>query len=237
MIILAHRGLSGTFCPPNSYDAIESALREGFGAEFDIRMGQQNSHGELVVCHDTPPEYGVCLARDVEETARKRYPNAVLAVNVKEEGLLCRVRREFDRKENVFFFDMSGPDLYRYVQDGLPVLERCSDIGERPLFGSTGLWVDGIGRTWPCDKMEWDEVSEWIAGRSFVAFVSPEVHGHSHEEFWKDLRKWEASRGAIQNADLQVAICTDLAYEAQKFFNVTDLSAVRFTKDCVEDLR
>ena len=207
MHLLAHRGLWNAPGEQNTLAALSRALLGGHGIETDLRP----LAGSVVLSHD-PPASGAQLTSltDLVEYAEQYLPDhSMLALNIKADGLaeqcLSAVSRIQDR---VFFFDMSAPELLRYLDIGLPVFARQSDVERKPICyeAAKGVWLDELREPW----IRTDDIRRHLASGKRVAVVSSELHGRTHRALWQLLLPFAAER--------YVMLCTDLVDEAEAFF-------------------
>lgn len=200
--VLTHRGLWSSPDDQNEPESLAGALAEGWGIETDVR----DFGGQLVISHDPPrgdePRLG-------EEACRwAQIPSAeTVALNIKADGLADALALEFNKVKaslDVFFFDMSAPQTISFIERGLPIASRLSEI--EPLsLGVTGfasepriVWLD-------CFRTDWflgdSTVSEAVeSSRTYL--VSPEIHGRDPRVAWD----WVAE---LRQRGHDVGICTD----------------------------
>ncbi|AQT06291.1 PI-PLC domain-containing protein [Acetobacter persici] len=143
---------------------------------------------------------------------------APIAINVKADGLAPQVAQlmsELDSDQTPWFaFDMSVPEMVRYLDLGIPVFTRLSETEMvPPLYDhAQGVWVDSFM------KMPWYDVGvlqRQLDRRKNVCLVSPELHGHPDEtrEFvWSMILK-----GGLAEAE-NFMLCTDFPQHAREFF-------------------
>lgn len=205
MQILAHRGLWRKRGERNSFAALSRALDSGHGVELDLR----DHDGLLVVSHD-PPRAGALLWERFVQDYVDRGVDALVAVNVKADGLIpllasCPVSLPPTRH---FFFDMSVPEQLHYINAGLPTYSRQSNLEPLPtlLDRSSGLWVDNFG---PQEWLATQDLAKHLDAGLSVAVVSPELHGRPREAFWHDLLQPASRR-------MDFAVCTDYPDELAK---------------------
>ncbi len=208
MRIISHRGFWIDPSEKNGWSAFERSIRDGFGTETDLRDGVNG----LVVSHDPPVggEMGFDLV--VKAFAAAGLP---LAVNVKADGLAQSIKSMFSAHSVEWFaFDMSAPELYRYLKLGLPCFTRHSDIEPQPICysESKGVWLDAFGSDWYGP----DVVTSHINNGKQVCIVSSDLHGRDHASQWAMLR--EANLHRLDD----LIICTDHPLLARSYFGVTD---------------
>jgi glycerophosphoryl diester phosphodiesterase len=208
MIILSHRGYWKTSGEKNSITAFDRSFNHNFGTETDFRdMG-----GELVISHD-PPQNSPMLADLFFSTYIKYQQTEPLALNIKADGLqklLSAVLEKYKIK-NYFVFDMSLPDMMGYINEGLNVFTRQSEIEVTPLLyeKSKGVWIDCFNSDW-VDK---STIESHLANGKKVCLVSPELHKRPYEKEWKRLKKISHSISS------EVMLCTDYPEQARSFFH------------------
>ena len=223
MTILAHRGntLGPDPARENTLVACAAALADGFGLEIDLR---RDHRGRFLISHD-PTEWtpGSSIAGYTHIFAK--YPERVIAVNVKELGYLEMLINEvtegtFGRCAFLFDFELLEPankgSAQRTIRSfaascAVTLASRMSDRGE-PIEECLAIpgeivWADEFDRPW-LTKQTIDRVH--AAGRQ-VYVVSPEIHGADRATRlarWAALNRWEVD-----------GLCTDFAGEARVFFN------------------
>lgn len=205
MEIISHRGLWKLDQDKNSPKAFQDSFAEGFGTETDIR----DFMGDLVISHD-PPKSTQVTFRSFLKLAVPTGP--LLALNIKSDGLSNLLASELHHASytNYVVFDMSGPELFRYVRLGHPVLARWSEYEEprRQLELASGVWLDSmVSDSW---RIDWLKANPNFQKRIFIP--SPELHGRQRLEFWG----WLRSDGFAKRPNL--VLCTDYPYEAREFF-------------------
>ncbi len=209
MEILSHRGYWKVQTEKNTVSAFIRAFENGFGLETDLR----DLNGELVISHDPPS--GGCMR--FEEFARLYRAHSCqvcsLALNVKADGLQQLIDTVLKRYEidNYFVFDMSGPDTLTYLDMGLTVFTRQSEIEPDPICYDQirGVWIDCFYREW----IEKKEIIRHVNAGKKVCLVSPELHRRPHDSFWHFLKKNKLHQ------DNRVMLCTDFPQEAKDFFH------------------
>lgn len=211
MIILSHRGAWTRPEEKNTSTAFTSSLKMGFGTETDIR----DFNRDLVISHDIPSGGEMPLS-DFFQTCTKLRRTASepmpLALNIKADGLAIHIKKYLADLDGFypFFFDMSVPDTHSYIEAGLTVFTRMSEIERHPVWfkESAGIWLDSFYSDW-----FGNETLDWILenGKK-VCIVSPELHKRSHDNLWKQLKSYD-KRDAIM-------LCTDHPEKAREFFNL-----------------
>jgi hypothetical protein len=206
MDILAHRGLWTEPAEQNALDACTEAWRAGFGIETDIR----DRPGELIVSHDPPGDGPLATLGTLLAAHRDVDPTTPLALNIKSCGLAPSVANALaDAGTTVaFVFDLAVPDALTYLDAGVPVYTRHSEVELDPALyeRAAGVWLDSFGPEW------WtpDTVVSHVAAGKQVAIVSPELHGRPH------LRTWETLVKRRIHSLPGVSICTDYPRLAQE---------------------
>ena len=208
MVILSHRGLWKKQSEKNTFLSIQRSLEEGFGFESDIR----DYLGRLVISHniaeDDSPD-----AQEVFSLMQKYQDQYCFAINIKADGLtelLSDALKRWNLK-NYFCFDMSVPQMIEYRDKGLRFFTRQSEFETYPpvlLKDASGVWLDAFeGAEWLTEKL----IYQYLSLGKQVCLVSPDLHGRSHNPFWKWLLDLE-----IQSDDIM--LCTDRPIDAKVFF-------------------
>ena len=214
--IIAHRGFWLGKFEKNSLKAFNLALKKGFGIETDLR----DLDGKLVISHDPPTKTEEIIEfKDFLKIYREKNKNLTLAINIKSDGIAKNIYDICLSEEicNFFIFDMSIPDLiYSYQLGCKNLFLRLSEY-ENPSFipiEAEGLWVDFFKGKLSKDIKLLENLNKY----SKIAFVSPELHGHSVqlvEEFWLVLDSFAKSKFK----DKRFFLCTDYPQQAFAFFN------------------
>ena len=125
MKILSHRGFWHSVAEKNTPDAFIRSFDEGFGTETDLR----DLNGQLVIAHD-PATDDAMTAADCLALHQNRDPSLPLALNIKADGLQKMVGALLEEFApcDAFVFDMSIPDMLHWLNAGVPVFTRHSDI-------------------------------------------------------------------------------------------------------------
>lgn len=200
-LIYAHRGFWLSKEEQNSKAAIDRAKNLGFGVELDFR----SRGGELVISHDPVLSDNFVLASEVE------FENIPIACNIKEDGL-ADLLSEFvidSRNSNSFLFDGSVPEMLKIREKGIPHAMRVSELEQVLLWKSEFVWVDSFYSDWWLDS---DFVMS-IEEKSFLIFVSPELHGRNYFQSWRYLKMLHEVHG------LCFGICTDYPLECRNLFD------------------
>ncbi|WKW30685.1 phosphodiesterase [Pseudomonas viridiflava] len=204
MKILSHRGYWNDPNEKNSRTAFKRSLELGFGLETDIR----DCAGRLVVSHDMPTGHELGFEQLLAMLQGKSLP---LALNIKADGMVDSIRRALQAHEvqDWFVFDMSVPDMRSYLDAGLPVFARVSEVEREPPWARevTGIWLDSFSGA----DYDTNQIARFLGDGKRVCVVSPELHNRPHQHLWKAL---ESLR---DNAELM--LCTDYPELARKFLS------------------
>lgn len=204
MEILSHRGYWLNPEEKNTTIAFERTFRLGFGTETDVR----DSNEKIVISHDIPIGGEVFLEDFLELAGDSR---GLLALNIKSDGLAGHVSDVMSGFPDLkyFTFDMSIPDMRSYLDLGMPVYCRVSEV-ERDLpwlDECRGVWLDAFTKDW----FEVAEIEKYLNLNKGVCVVSPELHGRHYEYLWDTIRALKNEKGLY--------LCTDYPEEAESFFN------------------
>lgn len=203
MIVLSHRGYWKDAREKNREIAFSRSFDLGFGTETDVR----DRNGSLVISHDMPNGDELTLADFLRIVGRRDLP---LALNIKADGLIGDLKEALGScpLSKWFVFDMAVPDMRAYLQAGVPVFTRMSEVERTPawLEQCAGVWLDGFSDIW------YDATTIEILLRSGkkVCVVSSELHGRNADAQWHMLRGLSAHPGLM--------LCTDHPEKAQHFF-------------------
>ena len=189
--IYCHRGLWTSVELQNSAEALESAIRFGFGIETDIRDHQRS----VVISHDPASIAGI----DLTILPKNATP---IALNIKADGLLNISHdaiAQILQCEGSFVFDGSIPEMLKYRERNMPHALRLSEYERDIAWVTKYLWLDAFQSDW------WitDETLNRLSEKQFVVVVSPELHGRSRSKVWEKV----AAELADGNPNL--GICTD----------------------------
>jgi glycerophosphoryl diester phosphodiesterase len=205
MIILSHRGYWLEPLEKNDQLAFQRSFELGFGTETDIR----DSNGRLVISHDMPTGDEMSFTNFLS-TAESYSRNFTLALNIKSDGLVYHVADHLSAHPNLdcFVFDMAVPDMRGYLEVGVPVFTRMSEVEQQPawLERSAGVWLDSFNHEW----YDLDTIKNIISLGKRVCVVSPELHKRKHTDLWRTLK-------LIADSD-QLMLCTDFPVQAKEFF-------------------
>jgi hypothetical protein len=207
MKIISHRGYWHSSAEKNSATAFERSFALGYGTETDVR----DCCGHLCISHDmalgTEMRLDAFLA--TASTTAASAP-LTLALNIKADGLAAALTRQLlvHPALDCFVFDMAVPDMRSYLQAGMPVFTRMSEVERVPawLEHSAGVWLDSFGPEWYGAA---DIVALLDQGKR-VCVVSPELHGRPHLALWQLLAPLSQRNGLI--------LCTDVPEEASRYF-------------------
>jgi hypothetical protein len=206
MNIISHRGYWSTMSEKNSATAFIKSFSLNFGTETDVR----DHLGELVISHDMPLGNEVRFI-DFLEMASTIGGNLPLAINIKADGLASKILSDLKeyRDLNIFVFDMSVPDMRSYLNLGIPVFTRMSEVERKPIWlnKSAGVWLDAFESEWYTANV----VSDLLNSGKQVCIVSPELHGRDFYPSWNVLKPL-----AQQN---NLLLCTDFPEVATNFFS------------------
>ena len=155
-IILSHRGNLVGPCPTaeNRLATVGAALECGWGVETDIRRA---ADGRFYISHDARPSAHETPAEDFFALFRA-YPNATIALNIKElgsEGALITLLDHEDVVGQTFLFDMelleqqpgTTARTFRELHPTIRIAARISDRGESieqalSIDVASVIWLD-----------------------------------------------------------------------------------------------
>ena len=193
----------------NSLQSIERAIDNDFGIETDFR----DYDSKLVISHDVP-NIDVISMEQYIKIFKLLKPSQSLAINIKSDGLFNLIQGFTDeiKHSNYFLFDMSGPEMWKYISMGIPVYTRMSEYEQEPLFfqESAGVWLDAFEGRWYQESL----INDLLSKNKKIVFVSRELHNQSYDEQWDFIKRNEFDKNPL------VAICTDFPIEAKGFFYV-----------------
>ena len=211
--ILAHRGIFSCQTKENSWEALSSALNNGFGIETDLR----DLNGKVVISHDPPLEKPELISfKWLLGQIASSPTNGRIGLNIKSDGLASMIETEIKQNgvlaSRFFVFDMSVPDSLSYLNGTIPVYSRISDYEKIPAFKdkAEGIWIDNLIGTYPQVKIAKDLIDEGIR----VTIVSPELHHRDHTNVWAEILDSKIYRSPL------FELCTDLPKEAAKQFEI-----------------
>lgn len=207
MKIISHRGYWKKPSEKNSTQAFEKSFSLGFGTETDVR----DYNGELVISHDIPSCDSMLISDFFLQYSK--YPANTLALNIKSDGLVKLLTDKLSKFSitNYFVFDMSIPDSLSYLNSGVNVFLRHSEIeSDMSLYNKCkGVWLDAFFSEW----YDGEIIHNHLTNNKTVCIVSSELHGRDNLEQWVKLKALDF----IQTD--QVILCTDVPEKAYKFFN------------------
>ena len=212
MKIVSHRGFWLTPEEKNSEVAFKRSFSKGFGTETDIRDHQ----GRLCISHDMPIKNPMPLEQ-LFDIFVKYDPSLPLFLNIKSDGIGEALRKVLDEYsiENYYAFDMSITEMIHYKKTGLlNFISRMSDIETTPLLveDSKGIWIDDFfGR-----MLLPSDINAFASNDRLLCFVSSELHGRNHEEYWEHLKVCENKK---EFSCSQLMLCTDFPEDAKNYFN------------------
>lgn len=196
MLILSHRGCWNMASERNTPVAFERSLGKGFGIETDVR----DALGKLVISHDPPRGDELTFIEFLDQYRRSggRLP---LALNVKADGLADEFARLITKQDNCFLFDMSTPDLRNYLDLGLSVFSRQSEVEKEIVFYDRvqGVWMDCFYDDWFNESA----IASHLDQGKKVCLVSPELHNRDPRSLWSRL----AAMSCRDSVNLM--LCTD----------------------------
>lgn len=189
MKIIPHRGCWNKDIPANSLTALKKAFDYYDGAEFDIRDGLS----DVVIAHDAFQKNAETL-ESFFKTLGKSEKMKFFAINIKADGLGKRLKELLELYEikNYMCFDLSFPESVKYLQLGLKVADRVSDLEKNDVHSASSLVID-------CFEEEIDLIP-YSAMNIPVLLISPELHGRNEDEFRQQVRKLKF---------VNVMVCTD----------------------------
>ena len=209
MQILSHRGYWTEPGEKNRQPAFARALQFGFGIETDLR----DAGSQTVISHD-PPASDAMLLDDFLALCAQVSRLGPLALNIKADGLQRRVRDGLERHgiNSAFVFDMSVPDTLGYLQLGVPVFVRQSEVEPQPVLyeRASGIWLDQFHADWVSAAGIFRHLEQ---GKP-VCLVSPELHRRD------PLPQWERLAASEVAAHDNFMLCTDFPVRAREVFNV-----------------
>lgn len=209
MIVLSHRGYWRHPAERNQHVAFERSFRLGFGTETDLR----DFNGRIVISHDVPVGQLQSFSDFLSEYTKHAVGHLPLALNIKADGLAGMVKEVLEGYPGLdaFVFDMAVPDMRAYLECGIPVFTRMSEVETTPcwLEQSAGIWLDSFGPTW----FERGLVADLLATGKRICVVSSELHRRDPETLWDMLAEFSTAQNLL--------LCTDLPEQAKAFFKVS----------------
>jgi hypothetical protein len=204
MNIISHRGFWLESAEKNCESAFERSITFRYGIETDVR----DLCGELVISHDMPT-INQMLLEDFFKISNIK--NILLAINIKSDGLAkeileCALHHDI---ENYFAFDMSVPDMRSYLEYGVPVFCRMSEVEPNPpwIDECSGVWLDSFSQEW----YGYQELEKLLNTDKSICIVSSELHGRSPINQWSLIKRFASAPNLM--------LCTDMPNDADYFFN------------------
>ena len=212
MDILAHRGFWNHSSEKNTATSFEHALQHNFGIETDIR----DANSQLVISHDIAGEKTQTFDQFLKQV-KQFSPSALLALNIKADGLQALLTKINQLELNYFVFDMSVPDMLGYLNQGFNVYTRYSEYEQQPalLNDCQGVWVDNFSN----NEIDLDAVLKFLLKNKKIALVSPELHSFKNEKYWFNLKNFIQQHPEF---DQKISLCTDYPLKAKEFFDATE---------------
>jgi len=203
MKILSHRGYWKESSEKNSVTAFLRSFNLNFGTETDLR----DQNGEIVISHDIP-EGDLFPLKDFLKTLSDQ--SLTLALNIKADGLAKKLKKTLQDYPNLnyFVFDMSIPDMRSYLDLGMPVFTRMSEVEQNPIWleYSNGIWLDAFSDEWYSIEL----IHKLLDTGKKVCVVSPELHNRDYNKIWTMLYPLRTCSALM--------LCTDFPEDAQSFF-------------------
>ncbi|WP_281199422.1 MULTISPECIES: phosphodiesterase [Acinetobacter] len=203
MKILSHRGYWKEASEKNSVTAFLRSFNLNFGTETDLR----DQNGEIVISHDIPKNDSLLFKNFLKALNDKPL---TLALNVKADGLAKELKKILQGypELNYFVFDMSIPDMKSYLDLGISVFTRVSDVEQIPIWleYSDGIWLDAFSHDW----YDIEVIHKLLATGKQVCVVSPELHKRDYNEVWNMLYPLRTCAALM--------LCTDFPEDAHSFF-------------------
>jgi len=189
----------------NSYAAFSRSFNLNFGIETDVR----DSQNSLVISHDMPKGGEMTL----DELLKMAEGRAItFALNIKADGLAEKIDEllKSHKNKDCFVFDMAIPDMRAYLEVGIPVFTRMSEIEKTPIWfeKAKGVWLDSFDYEWYGKN----EINNILSENKEVCIVSPELHKRNYLGLWEALREYSKLD--------RVMICTDYPEECAAFFEI-----------------
>lgn len=206
MIVISHRGYWKAPEEKNTAVAFHRSFDLGFGTETDIR----DLNKALVVSHDMPDETAMLFSTFLDILGERNLP---IAFNIKADGLSEALKLVLAKhiNKNWFVFDMAVPDMRAYLNAGIPVFARLSEVEQSPVWFNEvdGIWLDSFEREW----YDTNIIRDLLKQNKKVCVVSSELHGREHDSLWSMLKPISHYSNLM--------ICTDLPEQAQQYFGVS----------------
>ena len=207
--ILCHRGMWSKRNNQNSIESFKRAFTEGFSIETDIR----DSNSKLVVSHDPPinSDKSISFESVLELYNELNCKDQIIGINIKSDGIAAQVQKslsEFNIK-NYFTFDLSIPEMIKYINLDLIFLSRMSEYENHPSFSdlSNGIWLDAFNDEWYSKSI----LNNLLYMNKNIFFVSSELHNREYSKQWDMIKK------LLPND--KIFLCTDYPNKAKEYFN------------------
>ncbi len=207
--ILCHRGLWSKKNNQNSIESFKNAFSDGFSIEIDIR----DYNSKLIVSHDPPTGLDKYMSFDLVLDLYNELDckEQIIGINIKSDGIAEHVKdslSEYNIK-NYFTFDMSLPEMIKYINLDLVFLNRISEYENQNTFTelSGGIWLDAFKDEWYSENF----LKNLLNMNKNIFFVSSELHNRDYNKQWDLIKKLLPSD--------KVFLCTDHPYKAKEYFN------------------
>jgi hypothetical protein len=200
--IIAHRGFwfaehGFESFEPNSFNAIKRASELGFGLETDLR-----DYGTSIAIEHDPFEEATLFFEDISHLNFK----GPVCLNIKADGLGARIK-SLNKWENSFYFDLSIPEMIKYLDLGLTVADRISEYEYMKAAHQSWIWIDTFKEDW---WLKDESIRKLISEEHKVIVVSPELHGREY------LNAWEFLKPIFQESE-NLHLCTDFPVTAYEY--------------------
>ena len=209
--ILCHRGLWKYKKDHNSVISLEKAIKYNFGIELDIR----DHENKIIISHDMFDKknnhkllFENFLIRNFKKINKKKI---TIAINIKSDGLFSKLKKilKIYKIKNYFCFDMSTPEILKYINCNLNFYSRFSKFEKNILFKkeSKGIWVDSFDGNF---------IYKNSFNKKILCYVSPELHNKNNKRlaFWKKLKNLNKKKNKTK-----IFLCTDFPIQANLYFN------------------
>lgn len=200
--IIAHRGFwfaEHGFEPfePNSFYAIKRASDSGFGLETDLR-----DYGTTIAIEHDPFKEATLFFEEISHLVFQ----GPVCLNIKADGLGARIK-SLNRWENSFYFDLSIPEMIKYLDLGLTVADRISEYENMKESHQSWIWIDSFKDDW---WLKDQSIRILLSSGHKVIVVSPELHGREHINAWSFLKP-------ILQESKNFYLCTDFPMTAYEY--------------------
>ena len=216
MDILAHRGFWKKKYEKNSMDSFRLAIGKNFGLETDLR----DFKGSIVISHDPIiNEMNILLFEDLLNLYKKSKSEAILALNIKSDGIILEAESLLKRFKikNYFFFDMSIPELINAYKKNIKKIfcrESEYESPEKVLNLTNGVWLDRFNGS---HQNLASSILYFLKNKKKIAIVSPELHKKDLNlmyDCWKEIKYLEIPKESRKH----LMLCTDYPLLARDFF-------------------